>query len=57
MPTTRKANRVTKDDHAATLTRRGDNATYDCDCGQSFTGREGDAEARWTIHVTKARAS
>jgi hypothetical protein len=56
MPRTATANRVVQDDHRATLTRRGHKTTYDCDCGQTFTGVESSASDRWSKHVLAARA-
>jgi hypothetical protein len=55
MPTTRTANRTTKNSHAATLTRHGVKSTYDCDCGQTFTGTEGSAKGRWEKHALSAQ--
>jgi len=55
MPTTRTANRTTRNDHAATLTRQGVKATYACDCGQTFTGTEGSAKSRWESHALTAQ--
>jgi hypothetical protein len=55
MPTTRTANRTTKNSHAATLTRQGLKSTYDCDCGQTFTGTEGSAKDRWEKHALSAQ--
>lgn len=57
MPRTQTANRITQDGHIATVTSRGLRYTYTCDCGQTFSGGDALAEARWGEHVAAERTT